>query len=277
MTIAAAYLTSEGVVLGADSATTVSVKPPGQPASVMQVLTHAQKLFEVGEKDQGRFGVCTWGSGTVAGVSHRTIVARLADNLTDETDVKNAAEALIEVVKEAANASGGGCGDVGYFIGGTNIGGHVPECFQVNIPASGDPTMKQLEIGQGMFSGAPAFFTRAFRGYDQALPGRIADELKRRLEPVPDGFDKMFGEAFAEASKPLVAAGLGDLPIREAIDYVHTYLHITVKAYKFMFGVPVCGGPIEVAFVTTDRRFRWVCHKSFDSAVREEEVFYDEG
>jgi len=277
MTIAAAYLTSEGVVLGADSATTVSVQPPGQPASVAQILTHAQKLFEVGEKGRGRFGVCTWGSGSVAGVSHRSIVARLADKVDDSTQVKDAADVLLEVVKEAASCGKSELGDVGYFIGGTDIDGYVPECFQVSLPGSGHPTVKQLEVGQAVFSGAPAFFTRAFRGYDQALPGRIAAELKRRLEPVPEDLDKTFREAFAEASRPLVAKGLGDLPIREAIDYVHTYLHITVKAYKFMFGVPICGGPIEVAFVTTDRRFRWVCHKGFDSAVREEEVFYDEG
>jgi hypothetical protein len=54
-----------------------------------------------------------------------------------------------------------------------------------------------------------------------------------------------------------VGAGLRDLPIGDAIDHVHTYLHVTVKVFKFMFGAPVCGGPIEVAFVTTvTNRFR---------------------
>ena len=30
---------------------------------------------------------------------------------------------------------------------------------------------------------------------------------------------------------------------------------------------PVCGGPIEVAVITTARRFRWVCHKELDAAL----------
>lgn len=272
MTIAAAYLTSEGVVLGADSATTVSVQPPGGPAAVGQVLTHAQKVFEVGEKDKGRFGLCTWGSGSVAGISHRTIAARLADKITDETTVKAACEELRKLVAEAAGEGSGRHGDIGYFLGGWNLEDHTPECYQLRVPAEGDMTTKPLDMGQAVFSGAPQFFTRVFRGYDPALPGRLADALKKGLSSVPDGFDELFRGAFGEASEPLVAAGLSDLPIREAIDYVHTYLHITVKAYKFMFGVPVCGGPVEVAFISTDRHFRWVCHKAFDSAITEEEV-----
>jgi hypothetical protein len=74
----------------------------------------------------------------------------------------------------------------------------------------------------------------------------------------------------------LVTAGFQDLPIREAIDFVYSYLHITVKAEKFKFGAPTCGGPIEVGFISTDRFFRWVRHKLFDSAITEQEGFYVE-
>ena len=96
--------------------------------------------------------------------------------------------------------------------------------------------------------------------------------LKTKLHPAPQEMEGTILAAFDEAAAPLVAAGFQDLPIREAIDYIHTYLHVTVKAFKFQFGAPTCGGPIEVAFVTTDRRFRWVCHKDFSSAIREEEA-----
>jgi hypothetical protein len=278
MTIAAAYLTSEGVVLGADSATTVSVEPPGMAAAVAQVLTHAQKVFEVGDPGEGRFGLCTWGAGSVCGVSHRTVAARLADEVKTNPGLPVAAtaDALLGLVSEILQKSPAGPReDVGYFLGGWNLEDHLPECYQLRIPAEGEPTTRALEMGQAMFSGAPQFFTRVFRGFDPALPGRMAAALKERLSPVPEGFDRVFKDAFNAASGPLVAAGLRDLPIREAIDYVHTYLHVTVKVFKFMFGAPVCGGPIEVAFVTTDRRFRWVCHKRFDSAILEEEVSRD--
>ena len=32
----------------------------------------------------------------------------------------------------------------------------------------------------------------------------------------------------------------------------------TIKTMKFSHMAPVCGGPVEIAVVTTDRKFRWV-------------------
>jgi hypothetical protein len=49
------------------------------------------------------------------------------------------------------------------------------------------------------------------------------------------------------------------------------YLHLTIKAHKFLIGPTVCGGPIEIGFVTVDRPFRWIRHKPFDSAMSEVE------
>ncbi len=49
MTIAAAYLVSEGLVLGADSSTTVLAPSPHGGGQVLQLLNHSQKVFEVGE------------------------------------------------------------------------------------------------------------------------------------------------------------------------------------------------------------------------------------
>jgi hypothetical protein len=180
MTIAAAYLTSEGVVLGADSATTVSVERPGKPAAVAQALTHAQKVFEVGDAGEGRLGLCTWGSGTVAGISRRTIVARLADKIADDTTVEVACGELHQLVVEAAKKGPPEQGDVGYFLGGWDPADHAPACYQLRVPAKGKVESRPLEMGQAMFSGAPQFFTRVFRGFDPALPGRMAAALKAR-------------------------------------------------------------------------------------------------
>ncbi len=58
-----------------------------------------------------------------------------------------------------------------------------------------------------------------------------------------------------------------ELPIREAIDWVHASIYATIKTMKFSHMAPVCGGPIEIAVITTDRQFRWVRHKSLDAAV----------
>lgn len=65
---------------------------------------------------------------------------------------------------------------------------------------------------------------------------------------------------------------MNQVPIREAIDFIHMYLHLTIKSHKFRFGPAVCGGPIEIGFISSDRPFRWVRHKPFDSAVFQEEI-----
>jgi len=58
-----------------------------------------------------------------------------------------------------------------------------------------------------------------------------------------------------------------DLPIREAIDWVYSSIYTTSQAMKFSHLAPVCGGPVEVAVITTDRPFRWVRHKKLDAGI----------
>ena len=41
------------------------------------------------------------------------------------------------------------------------------------------------------------------------------------------------------------------------------------KAMKFSDLPQICGGPIEIAVITSDRRFRWVKHKTWDAAIME--------
>ncbi len=268
MTIAAAYLTSEGVVLGADSATAVHVQSAEGPASVAQILRHTQKVFEIGENS--RFGICTWGAGSVNGTSHRVLVARLDDALDDGATVESAAAKLVDLVGSATGEEASKRGELGYYLGGYDSTGREPACFQIGFSRDGKSKIDKMEIGQARFSGAPQFFTRVFHGYDPRLPSLVTEILAKKLNDPPKDLEDIVRQACDMA--PIKSVGFQDLPIREAIDWIHSYLHLTVKAFKFQFGVPICGGPIEVAFISADRRFRWVCHKPFDSAIREEEV-----
>jgi predicted proteasome-type protease len=121
MTIAAAYLTSEGVVFGADSTTTFMQDGGG----VGQLLNHAQKIFEVGRPGEGRLGLCTWGNAVVGTASHRTIAARLSDRIDEKTTVARAVDLLAEVVAAEAAAAEKAIrptGEFGYFVGGWNPG-----------------------------------------------------------------------------------------------------------------------------------------------------------
>jgi hypothetical protein len=272
MTIAAAYLTSEGVVLGADSTTTVT-NPAGGQVQVVQLLNHAQKVFQVGERS--RIGFCTWGTGKFGTVSHRTLAAQLSEQQGFATfTVAQAAQALMGMVLAARAAAN--VNDVtGYFLGGWDLVTHQPQCFRLVFQPGQNPVMDQLGIGQVSFQGIPNFFTRAFHGYDPVLPQRLKDAVAaafwQQPQQLPQNYDALFFQAFHQAVAPLAAVGFEDVPIREAIDFVFSYIHITIKAFKFRFGPPPCGGPIELAFISTDRPFRWALHKSFQTAMYEQE------
>jgi hypothetical protein len=271
MTIAAAYLVSEGVVLGADSSTMISTPSGPGGRAVLQLISHSQKVFEVGENS--RFGVCTWGAGSLGKTSHRTAIAQLAEKIAKDTTVQSAAEVLGEVVKPLVKSSG--IDFVGYYLGGWQPESHDPACVKIEVSQKA-VKIEPIPLGMCSFSGMPYFFTRVFRGYDLQLPEKLRDEIKSLLPDgdIPRNFDEIFRKAFDKASAPLIAAGFKDLPIREAIDFVYSYLHITLKATKFRFGAPAVGGPIEIGFLTTDRPFRWACHKTFSSAIFEQEEVY---
>ena len=238
--------------------------PDGQ-AGVLQVLNNAQKIYEVGENS--RLGVCTWGIGNLGDISHRTIIARLSEEIGENTTIEVAARKLCEIVEPLAKRS---TPDffVGYYIGGWNPKSHDPACYKIEIRKE-ETKLSPLSMGLCTFSGNPLIFTRVFHGFDPRLPVALREELAKGLPEgdIRNNFIENFKQSFKNASDPLVAAGHKDLPIREAIDFVYSYLHITIKTTKFMFGAPSAGGSIEIGFITTDRNFRWARHKAFDSAI----------
>jgi hypothetical protein len=99
------------------------------------------------------------------------------------------------------------------------------------------------------------------------LTNGIADEVREAIltsgkwAGTPQEFDAIASSA--RLAHPVT------VPIREAIDFTHACLLTTIKAIKFSNSPKVCGGPIELAVITTDRPFRWIQHKDWDVAIRE--------
>ncbi len=76
MTIAACFVTPEGIVLGADS-TASAMLTPGS----FRYFNYNQKVFEIGDPGTGTLGIVTWGLGGLGELSYRTLIALLADDL----------------------------------------------------------------------------------------------------------------------------------------------------------------------------------------------------
>jgi hypothetical protein len=294
VTIAAVYVTAEGVVLGADSTLSVVTSAAGQPA--YHYFNHNQKLLEIGDKST--LGILTWGLGSLGGESYRTLVAKLGDTLA-----KNPAKSVAEVaglwvkdfyprytktiatsaewmalhVKKPFDANGPRAADtrtkdeedsyqhlratfsVGFCVAGYCLPDREPKAFLVMFTpgATTAPSPVEAKIG---FWGAPNMIERLIYGRD----AQLLDDLMTSGKWSGNRND-------LEAILNKYVLSHGPLPIRDAIDFVHTCIHSTIKAMKFSNFPQICGGPIELAVITTDRTFRWVRHKSWDTAVLEGE------
>lgn len=293
MTIASCYLSPEGVVFGADSTSTYNTDRGNH------YFNHAQKLFEIGEESS--LGIVTWGLGGLAVQSYRTLIAELADELSanppisvadvvtrwidrywtayqnpnglvgqgiaqctalhvrpayDATNVvpnmrSEQEEALYNNLKTALVA--------GFCIGGYVLPNREPQAYQMLFdPLAQKPTPMAIPMNGQRFWGAPNIIQRLLFGAD--------DELKKGLLASPHwtGTEADLNALVAQhsISHPI-------LPIREAIDFTHACITATIKAIKFSIFSQICGGPVEIAVITTDRKFRWVRHKPWDTAITE--------
>lgn len=283
MTIAACYLSSEGVVFGADSTSTIFVPGPGG-AGIQHHYNFAQKIFQIGEHSS--LGIAMWGLGNLFQVSYRTLIARFADSLTTRlshspqelaeswadffwseysaTPVYQRVQGLLqqqsrtqdeeaELQSLLQSFSGGFC------LGGCLEGDRVPFAFEI-LYSPGNLScgpQRSLGIGSTSFWGCPNLIERLIYGID----GNLFESI------LNSGRWSGTAQELADIVIPHRLTQPFDLPIREAIDWVHTSIYTTNRAMKFSHLPPVCGGPVEVAVITTDRPFRWVRHKRLDAAI----------
>lgn len=279
MTIAVCFVSHEGIVLGADSTSTIMQN--GRP---VQHFDHQQKIFEVGEG--ATLGVTMWGVGSLPHKSHRTLIAELADELRDHppATVEEAARRLAtrfwgefttgfaqHIARFAALTAQGSRTPqeeqelevLSNLTGGFCIGGRVPQNREpqafsvVYAPGLAAPQVERLDNDVPYFWGIPNLLNRLIFGIDEGVFDAIVSSGKWNGTPQ---------ELFSIVSNAKLRVP-GTMPLREAIDWVYSSILITIKAIKFSNLPPLCGGPVELAVITSDRNFRWVKHKRLDEAV----------
>lgn len=292
MTIAVCYVSPEGVVLGADSTTTYGDQNGNH------YYNHGQKLFEVGE--ESHFGMVTWGMGGLPHVSYRTLIAKLGDSLkaNPPQTVREAATRWVDLFwneystlpllaqlapleaktahDPAANPPAPNARTqteedefnklqlnalVGFCIAGCDPQDRTPSGQMMQFAGNTKPAPMAIAMSSLQFWGAPNFVLRLFLGLDAGLKAAI--QKSQHWSGSPADFDAI--------AAPYQLA-LFSLPMREAVDLVHSCITATIKALKFSSLSQICGGPIELAVVTSDRKFRWVRHKAWDSAITDGDI-----
>ena len=285
-------------MLGADSASTYAF--PSGPHH----FNYGQKLFEIAdEQETGTLGIVTWGLGGLAFGSYRTMIAQLSDTLkanppASVLDVANRWIAqfwpvyTVSLARDLAifkllaakkpfvaetDAPDPGVRTiqeeiqyrqmkdnmvVGFCIGGYAPPNRQPAAFEIifDPQLNGPPTPTQLPPAQSLW-GVPAMIYRLIKGCGDEV--RDAILASGKWAGTPQELDATIA--------PHKLQHPTSVPIREAVDFIHACLLTTVKAMKFSPFPRLCGGPIEMAVITTDRKFRWVLHKKWDAAIKEAE------
>ena len=270
-------------MLGSDSTTTYFVGT-GNPRH----FNCARKVFEVGENST--LGIVTWGIASFPTTSYRTLLAQFADELVGHP-VKSVQEVadrwgqkVWPLYCQAFDAPRRRCaelsalttrnpaeeaeltglrqtGVLGFIVGGYVYDDRTPRAFEIRFDFSGLSRGLPIKIGVGqpVFRGVPNFMDRLLKGMDDRLYESIIFSGKwmgSRLELT------QLVHASTIALPPI-------MPVREALDWVYSSIYTTIKALKFSHLPRWCGGPVELAVITSDRRFRWVRHKVMDAAVGE--------
>ena len=247
MTIAACYLSTEGVVFGADSTSTF-------PSSfgVPRHYDYGQKILEVGDRGS-TLGIVMWGLGGLVGLSYRTLVAKFAEeniqhppgSILDisnrfgqffwhEYSVRQAPQILrlqglihapaltgaeqMERDGLLLNLSGGFC------LGGTLNHDRTPMACEITYQPLGlGPNVHSLNFGETGFWGVKNMIMRTLLGIDPDLYAAIL--ASGQWAGTPADLSNLVNQG------RLLLPGI--LPLRDAIDWVYYSVYSTIKAMKF--------------------------------------------
>jgi hypothetical protein len=271
MTIAISLKVNDGLVLAADSASTLS-----EQAGVVNVYNHANKIFNL--RKGLPVGAVTWGAGGIGTSSISTLAKDLrsrfegteADYLDWELDPE---KYTIEEVKKRVqeffygeqyfSATADWPEDVekpslGFVVAGYSSGEPLAEEYQFTIEngeLQEQPTRGKEESGVS-WNGQPEAITRLIYGIGGAMPQVLEQDLGVPSDQVPQAMEVITQRLGID----LVHAAM---PFGDAIDLAKFLVDLTVNFSRFIDGAPTVGGPIEVAAISKHEGFKWIKRKHY--------------
>jgi hypothetical protein len=258
MTLAVAVVCHDGVVVAADSRTTLRNY---RSARVGSDYTH--KVFEV-----GRVAVATWGEAFVLG---RSVSSHMADFAEAEggkcAHPEGAAERLAtwfgdlcdqDVPTEAELAWGAAPLELGFLVGGHDEFA-IGEAWEVRLPArTVELVATMAAVGGSVWRGQNDVVYRILEGYDVDLLGGLVRQAgyQRQYADVRLLLERCTYRIPYEAINLQDAIDLAVLGVRTTADVQRLSLGPLAMADEFAW--PGVGGPIEIATVTPRDGVAWV-------------------
>jgi hypothetical protein len=270
MTIALCLKVGDGVVFGADSASTLMSQH-----GVMNVYFNAEKIFNLVKGLP--IGAVTYGLGSLRQRSISSLAKDLRKRLKpggewaldpESYTMEQVAERVREFfyeelyrrdfpVAERSDAEEPAFPSMGFTIAGFSAGAQQAEVWSVEVDTTGACDRPRLVYGEDAsgvvrWNGEPEALNRL-------LLGISSDAFDRLIAAgVPTGEIMNLLASY----QPLAYPGM---PIQDAIDLVQYLADTTVGFVRFRTGAPTVAPPIDIAAITLYEKFRWVKRKHYFS------------
>lgn len=267
MTIAVALKVLDGIVLAADSATTLPI--PGGGAA--NIYNHANKIANL--RKGHPIGFMTWGAGGFGSASIATLAKDFRANWDQHVgpnySVRDVASALRDELMSVAGDDllqmAEGDRAFGFLVAGHKPEQPLGEAFIVGTdPFSGvwSDVIDTLDGDSGLiWFGDPRWIGRLVLGIDSpALGQALVDHFGATLENVNGIIETIQRYTEQQFVHPA-------MPIQDAIDCAAFLVDVTKGAVRFTPGAPVVGGPTEIAVITKHEGFKWVARKHYYDEV----------
>jgi len=276
LTIAIAIKINDGLVLAADSASTVLGQTPDGQLQVFNVYNNADKVFNL--QKGVPIGAITWGAGSIGQASTSTIMKDLRKIFTEGDEEKHPGWKLDKqtyTVEAVANRLKQFVfdelyapsfkdfphkkPDLGFIVAGYSANASMADEFQIDIKegqcAGPFPVRTREQIGM-TWGGDPEALNRLITG----MSGGLGVVLQNLFRLPPDQLPQVMANVQQQLQLPLV---LPAMPLQDAIDLGEFLVDLTIKFSRFMPGAPTVGGPIELAAISKHEGFRWIKRKYY--------------
>lgn len=272
MTIALTIKINEGLVIAADSASTLSIQSQDGNQQIQNVYDNANKIVNL-HKGLPLVAM-TWGNGEIDGKSISTIFKDLRKRFegrdknypTWKIDLENYTISDIadrvckyifeELISKSPNKNNLMENFLGIYIGGFSSDGQTSDSYILNIHGNQYVTPKQVLTESGaIWNGQPEAISRLLLGYSSNIVQAL------RNLGVSDSDSLIYSQQLIDQTQiNLVTPGM---PIQDAIDLARFLVDTSIKFTRFRPGGNTVGGPVEIAAITQHEGFKWVDRKLY--------------
>jgi hypothetical protein len=272
MTIAISLKVNDGIILAADSASTMIEQGKNGLNNVSYVYNNANKVFNL--KKGLPIGAITWGSGSIGQASISTLVKDFRTSLNfpkKKYEIRDIAKKFKKFIydehymiefknwKEKP--------PLGFVIAGYSSNSSLAEEWKIDMNTDGCKgpysVRNKDEVGINC-NGEPEAIQRLYAGYSSYLP-YILNEAKIDKNKID--------EIIRSCSKLMAPMITPAMPIQDAIDLTKFFIETTIKFSRFTPGPQTVGGPIEIAAITKHEKFKWIDRKHyFDYSINSKGV-----